>query len=76
MRNIAQPFLYHYIVQTEKTGLLARTLLQRPSLAGAVEGLAITAVGFNGKDDETLSEEDLATLEVGIWHESRTTVAG
>ncbi|KAK7220067.1 hypothetical protein V2G26_008070 [Clonostachys chloroleuca] len=64
MRNIAQPFLYHYIVQTEKTGLLARTLLQRPSLAGAVEGLAITAVGFNGKDDETLSEEDLATLEL------------
>ncbi|CAH0000055.1 unnamed protein product [Clonostachys byssicola] len=64
LRNIAQPCLYHYIVQTENARLIARTLLQRPSLAQTVEGLSITALDFNGEDDETLSDEDLATLEL------------
>ncbi|CAH0053537.1 unnamed protein product [Clonostachys solani] len=66
MRDIAQPFLYHYIVQPEKAGLLARTLLQRPSLARAVKGLTITAVGFHNGDGKTLSEEDQAKLEVQV----------
>ncbi|CAH0023990.1 unnamed protein product [Clonostachys rhizophaga] len=64
MRNIAEPFLYHYIVHTERAGLLARTLLQRPALARAVEELAITAVDFTSKYDEKVSREDQAIFEV------------
>ncbi|VUC20106.1 unnamed protein product [Clonostachys rosea] len=65
LRNVAQPYLYHYIAPGEKPRLLARTLMQRPALAQLVEELAITALDCD-RYNQLFLEENQEMLEMQV----------